>query len=77
MDPMTLAQRAHPLAQRIDEFLREPALTVACVFLIVVSIAWIVIVRAIAHNLRRAALRRGRPSRPYSPPRDIWAEPPP
>jgi hypothetical protein len=71
-----VAERSHPFAQRIDEFLREPALTVACVFLIVVSIAWIVIVRAIAHNLRRAALRRGPRTRPYSPPRDIWSEPP-
>ena len=68
-----LAQRTQP----IEEFLREPILTVACVLLIVVSVAWIVVTRAIVRNLKRAALRRGRKPGTYSPPRDIWSEPPP
>jgi len=46
-----------PAAQPIEEFARDPALTVAAVLLIVVSIAWIVVARMIWINLRRAAAR--------------------
>jgi hypothetical protein len=60
------------------EFAREPILTVACVLLIVVSIAWIVVSRMIARQLKRfdkavAQPKRGRPT-PRSK-RD-WDEPP-
>jgi hypothetical protein len=48
----------------LDEFVRDPALTVACVLLIVVSIAWIVVARMIWINLRRAAARAERGARP-------------
>jgi hypothetical protein len=39
----------------LEEFVRDPALTVACVLLIVVSVAWVVFSRLIYGNLRRAA----------------------
>ena len=50
------------------EFAREPILTVACVLLIVVSIAWIVVSRMIVRQLKRydkavARPQRGRPTR--------------
>jgi hypothetical protein len=39
----------------LEEFVRDPSLTVACVLLIVVSVAWVVVSRLIYANLRRAA----------------------
>jgi hypothetical protein len=39
----------------LEEFVRDPALTVACVLLIVVSVAWIIVSRLIYSNLSRAA----------------------
>jgi hypothetical protein len=48
------------IAQPVEEFARDPALTVAAVLLIVVSIAWIVVARMIWINLRRAAARAER-----------------
>lgn len=46
----------------LEEFLRDPTLTVACVLLIVVSSAWIVVsrimVRRIKRRARAATLRR-------------------
>jgi cell division protein FtsX len=57
-------------SSRLEEFAREPMLTVACVVLVVVSLAWIVVSRAIYRNLKKAAAaapppRRRRPrSRP-------------
>lgn len=65
-------------ARALDELLRDPLLTVACVLLIVVSIGWIVITRLIVRYWRRAALR-GRPVPRIDvvrPPRDIWSYPP-
>jgi hypothetical protein len=41
---------------RLEEFVRDPLLTVACVLLIVVSIEWLVVTRRIARRLRE---RRG------------------
>lgn len=64
------------------ELVRDPALTIACVLLIVASIAWIVGSRLIWRNLkrdaeRRAAAERRRASRrPTAPPRDVWKQPP-
>ena len=49
-----------PLAQSVEEFARDPALTVAAVLLIVVSLAWIIVARMIWINLRRAAARAER-----------------
>jgi hypothetical protein len=56
----------------LEEFVRDPALTVACVLLIVVSVAWIVVSRLIYSNLSRAAwkaeaARRGRTRRRRKP----------
>lgn len=67
----------HPLAQgSFEELVRDPILTVACVLLIVVSLAWIVVSRLIARNLKRAALRRRPRPGTYRAPRDIWNYPP-
>lgn len=60
-----------------EEFVRDPALTVACILLIVVSIAWVVVTRKIARNLRdadryRAASKGGKAKGP----RSVWKEPP-
>ncbi|HZA39286.1 MAG TPA: hypothetical protein VFA00_01530 [Actinomycetota bacterium] len=52
-----------PLAQPVEEFARDPALTVAAVLLIVVSLAWIIVARMIWINLRRAAARAERVTR--------------
>lgn len=48
----------------LEEFVRDPALTVACVLLIVVSLAWVVVSRLISANLRRAAWKRQTRRRP-------------
>lgn len=67
-------------ARHFGEFARDPVLTIACVLLIVVSIGWVVVTRLIAHNLRRALLRRQQAEQrgrgAPRPPRDIWSEPP-
>ncbi|MDP9069123.1 MAG: hypothetical protein M3N53_12375 [Actinomycetota bacterium] len=74
MDMIELAQRG----DRLNEFLSDPSLTMACVMLIVVSIMWVVVSRLIVRNLRRAALRGVRNARVDSmrPARDIWTMPP-
>ena len=61
----------------LDEFVQDPLLAVACVLLIAVSIAWIIVMRLIVHNYRRAVLR-GIQTRtgPVQAPRDIWSIPP-
>ena len=45
------------------EFAREPILTVACVLLIVVSLAWIVVSRMIVRQLKRYDKAVTRPKR--------------
>ena len=61
--------RAAAQAFRIDF---DPVLTAACVLLITVSLAWVVVARLIARNLTR------RPVEPVGPlaPRDVWKAPP-
>ncbi|MGH2731328.1 MAG: hypothetical protein ACRDJI_12065 [Actinomycetota bacterium] len=61
---------------RFEELLEDPLLTVACVLLIVVSVAWVVITRLIVRRRRRAALRGLMPRDSVQPPRDIWTIPP-
>ena len=63
---------------RLEEFLADPVLSVACVMLIVVSIGWVVISRLIVRNLRKAAMqgRRSRRIEAARPTRDIWTMPP-
>lgn len=39
----------------LKEFLRDPTLTVACVLLIVVSVAWIVVSRIMVRRIKRRA----------------------
>ncbi len=65
-------------ARALEELIRDPVLTVACVLLMVVSIGWIVVTRQIVRVMKRAA-RRGRAVPRIDvvrPPRDIWSYPP-
>ena len=67
-------------ARDIGELFRDPALTVACVLLMVVSIGWVVITRIIARRLKRAILLgqiKGRHRDAVVAPKDIWRYPPP
>lgn len=69
------------LAQKVDavqEFLTDPLLTVACVLLVAVSLAWVVIARLIAGRLRRAWIRAGTKPPPgqFQSPKNIWTDPP-
>jgi cell division protein FtsX len=50
----------------LEDFVSDPALTVACVLLIVVSVAWVVVARMIWLNLKRAARKAQRPARRLS-----------
>ncbi len=74
MELIELAKRG----DRLNEFLSDPSLTVACVMLIVVSVMWVVVSRLIVRNLRKAALRGIHNPRVDSmrPARDIWTMPP-
>ncbi len=74
MDLIYLAQRG----DRLNEFMSDPTLTVACVLLVVVSIGWVIISRLIARNLRKAGRRgiRNRQVDSMRPARDIWTMPP-
>lgn len=74
MDLFYLAQRG----DRLNEFMSDPTLTVACVLLVVVSAGWVIISRLIARNLRKAAIRgvRNRQVDSMRPARDIWSVPP-
>jgi hypothetical protein len=62
-------------AEPLDEFASDPVLSVACVLLIVVSIAWIIVARSISRNLRRND-RLSQQSGQRAP-RDVWKTPPP
>ena len=56
---VTLTLALAPLRQTsLEEFLRDPTLTVACVLLIVVSFAWIVVSRTMVRRIKRSARRR-------------------
>ncbi len=49
-----LASVLAPIRQTsLEEFLRDPTLTVACVLLIVVSFAWIVVSRLMVRRIKR------------------------
>lgn len=65
-------------AREIGELFEEPALFVACVLLIVVSVGWLVITRLIVRELKRAAARGRRVPAidAVRSPADIWAYPP-
>jgi hypothetical protein len=68
-----------PVAQvePFEEFVRDPVLTVACMLLIVVSIAWVVVVRRIARNLREADRHRAKTKAgKKQESRNVWKEPP-
>ena len=60
------------------EFTREPILTVACVLLIVVSIAWIIVSRMIVRQLKRYDKAVSQPKRGLPTPRSrkSWDDPP-
>jgi hypothetical protein len=59
-------------SQPFEELARDPVLTVACVLLVGVSIAWVIVTRLISRELRRAAARRKPARRRPAPPRDEW-----
>ena len=65
-------------ADQIGELFKDPALTVACVLLIVVSVGWVIVSRMIVRKLKRAARRGQRFANReiVQNPRDIWAFPP-
>jgi hypothetical protein len=65
-------------ARAITELFADPVLTIACVFLIVVSVGWIVVTRLIVRGLRKAATKGRRVPRidVIAAPRDIWSYPP-
>lgn len=60
------------------EFMRDPALTVACVLLVVVSIGWVIVTRLIVHKMKRAAKKgvRSPATEAIRPAKDIWTIPP-
>ncbi len=65
-------------ARDIGELFADPALTVACVLLIVVSVGWVVVTRIHVRRLKKAA-RRGRMGSRIDvvrDPKDIWSYPP-
>lgn len=74
LDQLPLAQTA----DQLGELFKDPALTVACVLLIVVSVGWIVISRMIVRRMKKAARRGHRIAQRdiVQPPRDIWSYPP-
>lgn len=64
-------------AEGFSELQQDPALTVASVLLIVVSLAWIVVSRRITVNMRKAAYRRLRAQgRKIPAGKDLWSSPP-
>jgi hypothetical protein len=66
-------------ARDIGELFADPALTVACVLLIVVSVGWVVVTRIHVRRLKKAARRGGaRVARidVVRDPKDIWSYPP-
>lgn len=62
-----LAPRLLGALKPLEEFVSDPALTVACVLLIIVSVAWVVVARLIWLNLKRAAVRIEAPRRRRAP----------
>ncbi|MGH2699770.1 MAG: hypothetical protein ACRDJL_11330 [Actinomycetota bacterium] len=60
------------------EFTREPILTVACVLLIVVSLAWIIVSRMIVRQLKRYDKAISQRPRGQATPRTkrVWDKPP-
>ena len=65
-------------ARDIGELFADPALTVACVLLIVVSVGYVVVTRLIVRRLKKAARRGRRGARIdiVRDPKDIWSYPP-
>ncbi len=68
--------RKRGVERRLEEFLDDPLLTIACLALIGVCLMWIVISRLISRNVRRAAQRGDLRLGEVKPPKDIWSEPP-
>lgn len=65
-------------ADQIGELFKDPALTVACVLLVVVSIGWILVSRMIVRRMKKAA-KRGQhiaQRQLVQSPKDIWKFPP-
>jgi hypothetical protein len=71
--PILLAQ-----TNSFGEFAREPILTVACILLIVVSLAWIIVSRMIVRQLKRydKAISQRPRGRPTPRTKKQWDKPP-
>jgi hypothetical protein len=71
--PILLAQ-----TNSFAEFTREPILTVACILLIVVSLAWIIVSRMIVRQLKRhdKAISQRPRGRPTPRQKKVWDQPP-
>ena len=78
MHPALLIEAARKggIDRGFEEFGSDPVLTLAALGLIAVSIAWLVLSRAIYRNLQRAAELREIKVDRVRPPRDIWKTPP-
>jgi ATP/ADP translocase len=70
---MSLSLQA--VVEPFEEFVRDPALTVACVMLIVVSVAWVVVAHRISRNFREADRAAG-PAPRAKGARRVWKKPP-
>lgn len=70
---LTLAQE-----RSFSELAEDPVLTLAAVFLMVVSIMYMLVARIVTRNMKRAAVRRMRRQgkKPPRPKREMWDAPP-
>ena len=61
-----------------EELVKDPVLTLAAVFLMVVSLMYIVVARLVTKNMKKAAIKRMRRQgkKPPRRKRTMWTEPP-
>ena len=73
MDPLLFAAKGG-----FAEITKDPALSVAAMLLIVVSVLWIIVARLITMQMKRNARKRARAQgrRPKVAEREIWKAPP-
>lgn len=70
------AARKSGVERRLENFSDDPLLTIACLALIGVCLAWIIMTRLISRNVKRAAQRGDVRVDQVKPPKDIWGAPP-
>jgi cell division protein FtsX len=61
-----------------SELVEDPVLTLAAVFLMVVSVMYVVVARLVTRNMKKAAIRRmrRRGKKPPRPTKEMWNSPP-